>query len=153
MWSNDNAHFGFQVTGLPHCRISLALDVFGDNWTLLVVRDLMFKGERPFGEFADSEEKIATNVLADRQSKLEAEGLITREVDPDNARQRVYALTLRGLELAPILVELILWSASHDPDSAPDAAFVRQAKQNRSGLLRSIARTAHAFSRSRRSGS
>ena len=90
-----------------HCPISYALDVFGDKWALLIVRDLMFKGKRYYREFAESEEGIATNVLADRLAKLEAEGLITRTLDPENARQRVYELTERGLEFAPLDADAI----------------------------------------------
>src|ERR1700737_4401642 len=82
-----------KLTRRTHCPISYALDVFGDKWTLLIVRDLMFKGKRYYREFAESEEGIATNVLADRLSRLEAEGLVTRSVDPDNARRRTYELT------------------------------------------------------------
>jgi len=131
-----------KLTRRTHCPISYALDVFGDKWTLLVIRDLMFKGKRRYGEFAESEEKIATNVLADRLAKLEAEGLITRHVDPENARQRVYELTERGLALAPVLLEMILWSAKHDPESAADKTFVREAQHNRARLLRSISTAA-----------
>lgn len=127
-----------------HCPISYALDVFGDKWTLLIVRDLMFKGKRHYREFSESEEGIATNILADRLAKLEVEGLITRGLDPENARQRVYELTERGLELAPLLVEMILWSAAHDPESAVNRAFVRDARRDRARLLRSITAAVHA---------
>jgi DNA-binding HxlR family transcriptional regulator len=132
-----------KLTRRTHCPISYALDVFGDKWTLLIVRDLMFKGKRYYREFAESEEGIATNVLADRLAKLEVEGLITRTLDPENARQRVYELTERGLELAPLLIEMILWSAAHDPESAADRAFVRDAKRDRGRLLRTIAAAVH----------
>jgi DNA-binding HxlR family transcriptional regulator len=127
------------------------LDVFGDKWTLLIVRDLLFKGKRRYGEFAESEERIATNILSDRLSRLEAEGLVTRSVDPDNARRRTYELTDEGLDLAPVLVEMILWSAKHDPQTAADQAFVRKAQRNRSELVRSIiagARSQRAKARS-----
>ena len=133
-----------KLTRRTHCPISYALDVFGDKWTLLIIRDLMFKGKRYYREFAGSEEGIATNVLADRLAKLEGEGLITRTLDPENARQRVYELTERGLELAPLLIEMILWSAAHDPESAADRAFVRDAKRDRARLLRSITAAVHA---------
>jgi DNA-binding HxlR family transcriptional regulator len=121
-----------------HCPISYALDVFGDRWTLLIVRDLLFKGKRRYKEFAESEENIATNVLADRLAKLEAEGLVTRSVDPRSARQRLYELTDAGLALAPVLVEMIVWSAKHDAMSATPPSFVRQAQRNRPRLLQAI---------------
>jgi DNA-binding HxlR family transcriptional regulator len=127
-----------------HCPISYALDVFGDKWSLLIVRDLMFKGKRHYREFAESEEGISTNILADRLAKLEVEGLITRGLDPENARQRVYELTERGVELAPLLIEMILWSAAHDPETAADRAFVRDARRDRARLLRAISAALHA---------
>lgn len=120
------------------CPISYALDLFGDKWTLLIIRDLMFKRKRRYGEFVASEEKIATNILADRLAKLEIEGLVTRQADPENGRQLIYALTDKALELAPMLIELILWSAKHDPDTAADRAFIRKAKANRERLVRDV---------------
>ena len=71
-----------------HCPISFALDVLGDRWTLLIVRDLLFKGKHYFREFADSEERIATNILTDRLAKLEAHGIVTREPEAENRRNR-----------------------------------------------------------------
>jgi DNA-binding HxlR family transcriptional regulator len=80
--------------------------------------------------------------LANRLAKLEAEGLVTRTIDPNSARQRVYTLTARGLDLAPVLVEMILWSAKHDPDSAVDKRFVRDAQHDKNRLLSAIAKAA-----------
>jgi DNA-binding HxlR family transcriptional regulator len=114
------------------------------KWTLLIIRDFMFKGKRRYSEFAEADEKIATNVLAGRLTRLEAEGLVTRRVDPMNARQRLYSLTDAGLDLAPLLVEMILWSAKHDRDSAADRDFVHEAQQNRTRLLRSVASAARS---------
>lgn len=120
------------------CPISYALDIFGDKWTLLVIRDLLFKQKRRYGQFALSEEKISTNILADRLVKLEAAGLITKGSDPANARQFLYTLTPKALDLAPMLVEMILWSAKHDPDSAASRQFVRKAQEDRDKLLQEI---------------
>lgn len=121
-----------------HCPISYALDLFGDKWTLLIIRDMLFKQKRRFGQFAGSEEKIATNVLADRLARLEVEGLVTKEADPENGRQVVYALTAKALDLAPTLIEMILWSAKYDPHSATDRAFIRKAKSDREQLVRDV---------------
>jgi DNA-binding HxlR family transcriptional regulator len=121
-----------------HCPIGFALDLFGDKWTLLIVRDLLFKGKRRFGEFVDSEEGIATNILADRLTKLESHELIVRVVDASGARSREYALTAKAVDLAPMLVEMILWSAKHDPKSAADRGFVRRARADREQLLAQI---------------
>lgn len=120
------------------CPVSYALDLFGDKWTLLIIRDMLFKKKRRFGQFAESEERIATNILADRLARLEVGGLVTKEADPENGRQVVYALTAKALDLAPMLIEMILWSARYDPDSAADRAFIRSAKSDRGRLLRDI---------------
>jgi DNA-binding HxlR family transcriptional regulator len=120
------------------CPISYALDVFGDKWTLLIIRDMLFKQKRRYGQFAESEEKVSTNILADRLARLEAEGLVTKEPDPDNGRQVIYALTPKALDLAPMLIEMILWSAKYDPRSAADPAFVRSAKRDRDHLAREV---------------
>jgi len=120
------------------CPISYALDLFGDKWTLLIIRDMLFKQKRRYGQFAESEEKISTNILADRLARLEAEGLVTKETDPQNGRQIVYALTFKALDLAPMLIEMILWSAKYDPHSAADRAFIRKAKSDRGQLVRDV---------------
>ena len=124
------------------CPISYALDVFGDKWTLLIIRDMMFKRKRRYGEFVASEEKIATNILADRLAKLEMEGLVTREADSESGRQLNYALTAKALDLAPMLIEMILWSAKHDPHTAVDRAFIRKAKANREQLVKDVVSSA-----------
>jgi DNA-binding HxlR family transcriptional regulator len=120
------------------CPISYALDLFGDKWTLLIIRDMLFKRKRRYSEFAKSEERIATNVLADRLSKLEAWGLVTKQIDPKNRRHLIYRLTDKALDLAPVLVEMIVWSAKYDPNTAADRGFVRKAKMNRKQLIRDV---------------
>src|SRR5262245_57119149 len=96
------------------CPISIALDLIGDRWTLLVVRDLMFKGRHEYGEFLEAEESIATNVLADRLRKLTEHGIVAKSPAPDDARKSRYHLTDKGIGLAPILVEMIVWAARHE---------------------------------------
>ena len=120
------------------CPISTALDIFGDKWTLLIVRDLLFKGKRSYGEFLNSEEKIATNILADRLSLLEQSGIVNKSVDPANGVKFIYKLTAKGIDLLPILVETILWSAKHDAATAADPAFVKQALHHKTALLETI---------------
>ena len=120
------------------CPISYAIDIFGDKWTLLIIRDMLFKQKRRYGQFADSEEKISTNILANRLAKLEVDGLVTRQIDPQNARQVVYTLTPKALDLAPMLIEMILWSAKYDPRSAADRTFIRKAKSDRAQLVRDV---------------
>jgi DNA-binding HxlR family transcriptional regulator len=117
-----------------HCPIHYGLQAFGDAWTLLIVRDLMFKQRSTYSDFLAGEERIATNILADRLARLEAAAIVTH----DGAR---YRLTDKGLDLAPVLVEMILWAAKHDPRTAADRSFVRRAKSNREALLKEIRAT------------
>jgi DNA-binding HxlR family transcriptional regulator len=102
---------------LSGCPIDFALDLFGDRWTLLVIRDLLFMGKRHFKELMVSPERIASNILTARLKKLEEHGLIARRADPDNRKQVVYTLTDKGRDLAPVLVEIVRWSGQHDPDT------------------------------------
>lgn len=110
-------------TSVPNpCPITFALDTFGDRWSLLIIRDLVFKGKRHFKEFAASPEGIATNVLASRLTKLEAEGILTKSVDPQNASSFVYRLTRKGEDLIPLLLDMAAWSSTYDPQpEAPDS--------------------------------
>jgi DNA-binding HxlR family transcriptional regulator len=101
------------------CPISVALEIFGDVWSLLVVRDLMFKGYRTFNEFLGAGEGIASNVLADRLAKLEASGVIDKREHGTDARRYEYGLTHKGIDLAPLVVEMVLWSARHEQTDAP----------------------------------
>ncbi len=95
--------------------VNLALELVGDAWSLLIVRDLMLRGHTGYQAFLRSGEKIATNILADRLLRLEHNGLITKAADPADARKFIYALTARGADLAPVLVELILFSHRNAP--------------------------------------
>jgi len=101
------------------CPISCSLDLLGDKWSLLIVRDMVFVGKRYFKEFLSSDEGIASNILADRLQRLEVTGIIAKRSDPDSGRQMLYSLTEKGIALIPILVELVCWGALFD--GAPDA--------------------------------
>lgn len=101
------------------CPISLALEVLGDAWSLLIVRDLMLRGRRTFNEFLDGGEGIASNILANRLARLEQTGILTKRRDTSDARRFVYRLTAKGVDLAPMLVELVQWSARHHDSDAP----------------------------------
>src|SRR5262245_61828638 len=102
------------------CPIHFALEVFGDTWSLLVIRDLMFKGRSSYTEFLRAEEGIATNVLADRLLRLEQDEIIERT---ESGR---YALTAKGVDLLPVMLDIIEWSAKYDPKTAADPEFVRR---------------------------
>lgn len=99
------------------CPMSCALDMLGDKWTLLVIRDIMFLNKHYFGDFLTSPEKIASNILSDRLKKLEEFNIILRQPDPGNARRVIYTLTEKGLDLLPSMMELLRWGAKHDPAS------------------------------------
>lgn len=120
------------------CPISFGLDLFGDKWTLLIIRDIMFKGKHYYSDFVNSEEKMATNLLADRLGLLNKEGIIFKSQDPHHKQKIVYKLTKKGIDLIPILVEIIMWSAKYDKNSAVDKEFVHAYKRSREILLQSI---------------
>lgn len=103
------------------CPIAFALDIFGDKWSLLILRDIIFKEKNYYGEFLNSDEKISTNILAHRLSKLESEGILLKTQDPNNLSKFIYKLTQKGKDLLPILLEMIEWSVkyNHQPD-VPD---------------------------------
>lgn len=119
------------------CPISVALQVFGDTWSLLIVRDLMFKGLSAFNEFLAAGEGIASNVLTDRLAKLELAGIVTKQPDASDARKFRYRLTRKGIELAPLMVEIVRWSARHESTDAP-AATVRRMRTNRDGFIENV---------------
>lgn len=120
------------------CPINFVLEVFGDKWTFLIVRDMMFKGKRHYSEFLQSEEKIATNILADRLSILEQAGVIVKSPDPEHGSKFIYKLSPKGIDLLPLLVEAIMWSAKYDKDTAADVKFINRVKRDKDGLLKEI---------------
>jgi DNA-binding HxlR family transcriptional regulator len=124
---------------LSGCPIDYALEVFGDRWSLIVIRDLLVRCKRRFGEMMRSDEGIASNILAARLRRLEAWGLIARAPDPADRRQAVYKLTEKGKELAPVLVEIAIWSAKHDPNTKVNAKFIRRARRDRVALAQETA--------------
>lgn len=111
-----------------------ALEVFGDAWTLLVIRDLMFKGRTSYTDFLRAEEGIATNVLADRLVRLEEDGVIEKVAGSGRGTASAYRLTPKGIDLLPIMLEIIGWSAKYDPKTAADRRFVRRLARDRAGL-------------------
>lgn len=97
------------------CPINLSLEIFGDRWTLLVLRDVVFGGARHFRELLGSEERISSNVLADRLAVLVEHGLLTRAGDPSHKQKVTYSLTERAIDLVPVLVQLSAWGVRHLP--------------------------------------
>ena len=121
-----------------HCPISFALDFFGDKWTFLIIRDLAFKGKSFYNEFLAGEEGIATNILSDRLKKLELIGIVTSKKVKERQIRKKYTLTDKGKDLIPILVEMIVWSYKHDPETEAGADFFDQATNKREHLLENI---------------
>jgi DNA-binding HxlR family transcriptional regulator len=121
------------------CPVNLFLERFGDRWSLLIVRDLMVRGYKSFKDFQDSGEGIATNILTERLQRLVAAGIITTEVEASDGRRVNYRLTEKGIELAPVLLELLIWGARHEETAAPCAVIERMAR-NREQVLAEVRR-------------
>ncbi len=118
------------------CPIAFSLDLFGDRWSLLVLRDMVFGKRRHFHEFLESGEGIATNVLADRLNRLERAGVVEKTPDPADRRRRIYTLTEAGLDLVPVLLELVVWGARHDPATPVTEDFLRRVREDREAVVR-----------------
>ncbi len=116
-----------------YCPINLSLEIFGDAWTLLVLRDLMFSGKRHFRELLQSDERISSNILADRLARLVDHGLLTRSGDPTHRQKAIYSLTEKGIALLPIVVQIGAWGSRWVPDATKlDAAarrFLRELQE------------------------
>ena len=96
------------------CPLNASIEILGDRWSLLIVRDMMLRGFKSYKEFMDSYERIATNILADRLRKLEFHGIIEAEPDPLDGRKLHYVLTQKGIDLGPVMTEMVLWAGSHE---------------------------------------
>jgi DNA-binding HxlR family transcriptional regulator len=120
------------------CPISTTLDILGDKWTLLIIRDLMFKGKKTYGEFLQSEEKIATNILADRLFILEKNGIVEKKAFPGNKVKNLYQLTPRGIDLMPILFEIILWGDKYFEIPERVHRLAGEIRKNRKDMIKEI---------------
>lgn len=103
-----------------NCPFTSALDVLGDKWMLVIVKQMLIEGKQTFKDFTESEEAIATNILSAKLKLLEELGIIIKTKRPNNKKTNLYLLTDKGLALTPALVELALWSDSHLRDIHPD---------------------------------
>ena len=118
------------------CPLNASVEMLGDRWSLLIIRDMMLRGSHAYKEFLESYEGIATNILADRLRKLEAYGIITAERDPSDGRKLIYLLTAKGIDLAPVLTEMVLWAAAHE--DTENQALVQQMKKNKQQFLAAV---------------
>jgi DNA-binding HxlR family transcriptional regulator len=119
-----------------HCPISLALEAFGDRWSLLILRDLLLRDRKHYQQFLNAEENISTNILAERLIHLEKLGIISKSDDPENNKQYIYAPTKKGLDLLPILLELYRWSLKHDPHVDKTKPIARRLEKDTEGFIK-----------------
>lgn len=121
------------------CPVSISLEIVGDRWSLLIVRDMMVRGYRSFKDFQQSGEGIATNVLSDRLRKLQIAGILAAEPEPADGRRVNYRLTEKGIDLAPLVLELLIWGARHESTGAP-CGVIDQLEKHRKQLLAEVRR-------------
>jgi DNA-binding HxlR family transcriptional regulator len=121
------------------CPIAISLEIVGDRWSLLIIRDLMVRGLRTFKDFEQSGEKIATNILSDRLRNLVTAGIIKAAPEKKDGRKLNYRLTKKGIDLAPVLLELLIWGARHEQTGLPRSLMTRMEK-NREEVLAEVQR-------------
>ncbi len=121
------------------CPVAISLDIFGDRWSLLIIRDLMVRGFRTFREFERGGEGIASNILADRLQRLEAAGIIRQESEKDDRRRVNYRLTEKGIDLAPVLLDLLIWGSRHGEADAP-CEIIEEMAESREQVLAEVRR-------------
>ncbi len=123
------------------CPINYSLETFGDMWSLLLVRDIVYFGKRTYGEFLDSDEGIATNILASRLDQLEQKGILVKQTDATDRRKELYSLTEKGLDLIPILLELASWGAQQDPQTGAPKDWIALVNADKEKMIRLIRAT------------
>lgn len=119
-----------------NCPISCSLDVWGDKWSLLIVRDLMMAKQCTYGNFLKSDEKIATNILASRLQTLEENGIITKSDHPDSKAKVLYKLTQKGIDLVPIMIEINLWAEKYFDIPAERKAMLKEVKKDKEAFIK-----------------
>ena len=110
--------------------------MFGDTWSLLIIRDIVYFGKKTYGEFLDSDEGISTNILANRLARLEEKGILIKSPHAQDKRKDDYSLTERGLDLIPILMEMGAWGAKHDPQTGAPLAWIDYVHAHRDEVMR-----------------
>lgn len=118
------------------CPLNASVEMLGDRWSLLIIRDMTLLGYRSFKQFLNSHERIATNILANRLRRLESYGIITSSPDPSDGRKLIYSLTKKGQDLAPVLTEMVLWAAAHEETG--NQALVRLMRKDKAKFLAEI---------------
>jgi DNA-binding HxlR family transcriptional regulator len=116
--------------------LNASVEMLGDRWSLLIIRDMMLQGARTYKEFLECYEGIATNILADRLRKLVACGIITAQPDSSDGRKLIYLLTAKGIDLAPVLTEMVLWAAAHEDTG--NQPLIRQMRADKEKFLAEV---------------
>lgn len=127
-----------EVKKRSDCPISFALDFFGDKWTLLIIRDMVFDQKRFYKDFVEGKEGMATNILSDRLKKLEAAGVIESRVYAQLKTRKEYSLTQKGKDLVPVLLEMMVWSAKYDNTLNVPSQFIANVKRDWESVLGKI---------------
>jgi len=127
------------------CPIRYGAAVFGDPWSLVILRDLIFKGARYYGDLLKNEEGISTNILASRLESLEQEGLVHRRQDPANKTRVIYSLTEKSIDLVPVLMEMIKWSAKWDGKTEVPPSILSEIQTDPEGYIRRQTEQLHQF--------
>jgi DNA-binding HxlR family transcriptional regulator len=123
------------------CPINFSLEIFGDTWSLLILRDIIYFGKKTFNEFLASDENIARNILADRLKHLQNKGLLTKMPHPHDKRKEIYKLTENGLDIIPILLDLADWGAVHHAAADIPQVWIEATRERRAELLPIIRKT------------
>jgi len=118
------------------CPLNASVEMLGDRWSLLIIRDMMLRGFRSYKEFMECYEGIATNILADRLRKLIANGIITAEPDPTDGRKLTYFLTAKGIDLAPVLTEMVLWASRHE--NTGNQELIQQMRKDKAKVIADV---------------
>lgn len=118
------------------CPVSCSLDIWGDKWSLLIVRDLMLAKQCTYGDFLKSSEKIATNILASRLQTLEENGIISKSDHPDSKAKVLYKLTQKGIDLLPLMIEINLWAEKYYDLPADRKAMLKEVKKDKDAFIK-----------------
>jgi DNA-binding HxlR family transcriptional regulator len=120
------------------CPLSCSLDVFGDKWSLLIIRDLMFQKKCTYNDFLKSAEGIATNILASRLKGLEENGVIEKSAHPDSKAKILYKLTQKGIDLLPIIMEVYIWADKYLTIPTDIKATIKEAKKDKDKYIKQV---------------
>ncbi|MCF7982100.1 MAG: helix-turn-helix transcriptional regulator [Pseudomonadales bacterium] len=125
-----------EKTTRSSCPVNFSLELFGDKWSLLIVRDMLFRQLQNYGDFLSSPERISTNILANRLKQLEGNGLIQKFPDPSDRKKYIYLLTEKGEDLLPVLLEMIRWGIKYSDKTAVPQEIRRRLESDIDGFIK-----------------